>query len=74
MVEDLIKEHQQIRRQVAGLGEKKALSKTLFDLGDLLERHIRREERELFPIFERRVDAAQAQRAKKEIEKILQAG
>lgn len=73
MVEDLIKEHQQIRKQVAGLGEKKALSKTLFDLGDLLERHIRREERELFPIFERRVDVAQAQRAKKEIEKILQA-
>jgi hypothetical protein len=24
----------------------------IFDLGDLLERHIRREERELFPIFE----------------------
>ena len=28
------------------------LAKLIFDLGDLLERHIRKEERELFPLFE----------------------
>jgi hemerythrin-like domain-containing protein len=36
------------------------LAKLIFDVGDLLERHIRKEERELFPLFEARVDAAQA--------------
>jgi len=28
----------------------------IFDLGDLLERHIRREERELFPLFEQHAE------------------
>ncbi len=37
------------------------LAKLIFDLGDLLERHIRKEERELFPLFEAHVDAAQAE-------------
>ena len=71
MVEDLIEEHKQIREQVVRLEEKAGLSKMLFDLGDLLERHIRREERELFPIFEDRVAAADAGRVRKEIETIL---
>lgn len=71
MLEDLIEEHKQIREQVVRLEEKAGLSKMLFDLGDLLERHIRREERELFPIFEDRVAAADAGRVRKEIETIL---
>lgn len=71
IVEDLIREHKQIRRGVEGLEEETTLAKSLFDLGDLLERHIRREERELFPIFENRVDAAQAEQAKERIERIL---
>ncbi len=37
------------------------LAKLIFDLGDLLERHIRKEERELFPLFEAHVDEAQAE-------------
>lgn len=71
MVEDLIEEHRQLRNEMARLEEKEKLSKALFDLGDLLERHIRREERELFPLFENRVGAAEAERVKEEIEKIL---
>jgi len=71
MVEDLIEEHRQIRNEIARLEEKEKLSKALFDLGDFLERHIRREERELFPLFENRVGASEAERVKEEIEKIL---
>ena len=71
MVEELIEEHKQIRKEVARLEEKAGLSKILFDLGDLLERHIRREERELFPLFDNHVAAADAERAKEGIEKIL---
>ncbi len=71
MVEDLIEEHRQIRDGMARLEEKEKLSKALFDLGDLLERHIRREERELFPLFENRASATEAEKAGKEIEKIL---
>ena len=74
MVEELIKEHEQIHQEVGRLEEKAGLSKTLFDLGDLLERHIRREERELFPLFENRASATEAERAGKEIEKILGSG
>ena len=73
ILEDLIEEHKQIRSQVARLEEKAGLSKILFDRGDLLERHIRREERELFPLFENHVDEAGAERAKKEIERVLKA-
>jgi hemerythrin-like domain-containing protein len=42
-------------------------------LGDLLERHIRREEHELFPLFESHVPAVQAEEAKERIEEILAA-
>ena len=46
-----------VRQLEAGTG----LAKLIFDLGDLLERHIRKEERELFPLFEAHVDEAQAE-------------
>ncbi|MBI4487483.1 MAG: hemerythrin domain-containing protein [Deltaproteobacteria bacterium] len=71
LMEDLLKEHEQIRKGVGRLEGDASLSKILFDLGDLLERHIRREERELFPLFESRVPAVQAEEAKGRIEKIL---
>lgn len=70
-IEDLLREHGQIREQVERLEEKTTLSKALFDFGDLLERHIRREERELFPIFENQVAPAAAKRVGQEIEKVL---
>ena len=72
MIADLLEEHEQIRNRVGELEGNKVLSKLLFDLGDLLERHIRREERELFPLFENHVGEADAERIKKEIEGILQ--
>lgn len=71
LIDDLIKEHEQIRKGVGRLEGEASLSKILFDLGDLLERHIRREERELFPLFENHVAPADAERIKEEIGKIL---
>lgn len=72
LVEDLLREHEQIRQGVTHLADG-GVSKILFDLGDLLERHIRREERELFPLFESRVPAVQAEEVKGKIEKVLAA-
>lgn len=71
ILEALLREHVQIRESVARLEEDSSLGKLLFDLGDLLERHIRKEERELFPLFESRATPAQAEKLKAEIEKIL---
>lgn len=71
LVEDLLEEHAQIRKGAGSLEGDSGLSKILFDLGDLLERHIRCEERELFPLFENHVAVAEAERVKEEIEKIL---
>lgn len=71
LIESLLREHEEIRRGVTQLEKEPNLSKILFDFGDLLERHIRREERDLFPLFERRVMASDAERAREEIEKIL---
>ena len=71
LIEDLIREHQQIRAEVGRLEGKGSLAKVLFDLGDLLERHIRREERELFPLFENHVVGVDAERLGTKIEMIL---
>lgn len=71
LIEELLKEHEQIRDCVDRLEENAGLAKLLFDLGDLLERHIRREERELFSLFERYVTAAEAESMGREMEKIL---
>jgi hemerythrin-like domain-containing protein len=43
----------------------------IFDLADLLERHIRKEERELFPLFEAQFDDAAAERIGVELKKML---
>lgn len=71
LIEELLTEHERIRDVTDRLAESSALAKLLFDLGDLLERHIRREERELFPLFERHVPAAEAEGVRREMEKIL---
>lgn len=73
LIENLSEEHRQIRRMAARLENSANLSKGLFDLGDLLERHIRREERELFPLFEKHVAEIEAKRVKGEIERMLEA-
>jgi iron-sulfur cluster repair protein YtfE (RIC family) len=61
MLDELVRQHQQLRQSMAQIEAGTGLAKVLFDLGDLLERHIRTEERELFPLFEANVDAAQAE-------------
>lgn len=71
LLDDLLRDHEQLRAFAAELGEGKDLAKILFDAGDLLERHIRREERELFPLFEKHVGASDGARLKAEIERIL---
>jgi len=61
MIDELIKNHDQIRKAVPQLETGMGLAKLVFDLGDLLERHIRKEERELFPLFENNLTAGQAE-------------
>jgi hemerythrin-like domain-containing protein len=72
LIEALVDEHRKMRGAVLGLEEDTDLSKALFDFGDLLERHIRREERELFPLFEKHVTQEDAGRVKREIEEVLE--
>ena len=71
MVDRLVREHQQLRDAVAWLDTQSGLSKLVFDFGDLLERHIRKEERELFPLFEQHVGATGAEAVGAEINKFL---
>lgn len=71
LIEGLLAEHGQMRESARRLEQEKDLAKLLFDLGDLLERHIRREERELFPLFENRIPAVQAESVKTKMEGIL---
>jgi hemerythrin-like domain-containing protein len=71
MIDELLRDHGQIRQAIPQLEGETGLAKLLFDLGDLLERHIRKEERELFPLFEQHVDGRQAETVGEEIKKIL---
>src|ERR1044071_4045221 len=56
LIQDLVAEHERIRTAERGLQSETGLAKLLFDAGDLLERHIRKEERELFPLVEKRLN------------------
>jgi hemerythrin-like domain-containing protein len=73
MLDELISQHEQLRQAAAQLAAGSGLAKSIFDLGDLLERHIRREERELFPLFEAHIDAIKAESIGVELKKILDA-
>lgn len=74
LVDELLGQHEQLRRAVPKLEAGSGLAKLIFDVGDLLERHIRKEERELFPLFEAHVDAAKAESAGVELKNILDEG
>jgi len=74
IVDQLVREHHQLRDGVAQLDTDAGLGKLVFDFGDLLERHIRKEERELFPLFDQHVGATGAETVGDEIKKILEAG
>ena len=71
IINDLAREHNEIHLGVAQLKAGAGLAKRIFDLGDLLERHIRREERELFPLFEQYATARQVETIGGELRKIL---
>ena len=71
LLDELLGQHEQLRQAVAEVAAGRGLAKLIFDLGDLLERHIRMEERELFPLFEAHVDAAQAEMIGSELKRIL---
>lgn len=49
-------EHEEILRRAEALGRRPAVTSAA-ELGDLLSRHVRFEERELFPLLERRLPA-----------------
>jgi len=53
LIDELLKDHEQLRKWEGCLEEDKGLAKVLFDLGDLLERHIRREERKRIKVWPR---------------------
>lgn len=71
IVDTLVQDHQQIRQALPQLQIKTGLAKLIFDLGDLLERHIRKEERELFPLFESQFKTADAERIGRELKTVL---
>lgn len=71
IIEQLRREHETIRALVQQLAEESALAKLIFDLGDLLERHIRKEEREFFPLIEKRLDPAAAESMGAAIRRLL---
>lgn len=72
IIDELISDHAQIRQSMTQLEAGTGLAKLIFDLGDLLERHIRREERELFPLFEQHIENAQAETVGAALRKILE--
>jgi hemerythrin-like domain-containing protein len=71
IIDALVQDHQQIRQALAQLELKTGLAKLIFDLGDLLERHIRKEERELFPLFEAQFETGDAERIGRELKTVL---
>ncbi len=72
LVYRLESEHREFRGLVARPADPGGPRKFLFDFGDLLEQHIRSEERRLFPAFETLVPAADAERAGREIKRLLE--
>ena len=73
MLDQLEREHEQLRRLIPELEAGTGLAKLIFDLGDLLERHIRKEERELFPLFEAHVDKEKAEQMRVKLNELLKA-
>ena len=71
MIDELMRDHEQIRATASQLEAGVASAKLIFDLGDLLERHIRKEERDLFPLFEQHTDPEKAEAIGAAIKKIL---
>jgi hemerythrin-like domain-containing protein len=73
LVAQLENEHREFRAKLSSDERLSEPKKFLFDFGDLLERHIRREERELFPMFEELIPSDEADRIGVEIKRMLKA-
>lgn len=58
-IDELLRQHDELRQLAVKIAAGSGLAKLIFDAGDLLERHVRKEERELFPLFESHGDSAQ---------------
>ena len=71
IINQLLREHQELRSAMPNLEAETGLGKVIFDLGDLLERHIRKEERELFPLFEQHLDLFDVETVGERIKNIL---
>ena len=71
IIDQLLDDHRRIRATIPRLEAGSGLGKVLFDLGDLLERHIRKEERELFPLYEERADDVNVDTVAAELKKVL---
>lgn len=72
LIADLMRDHESVRLAVPKLQANVGLGKVIFDLGDLLERHIRREERELFPLFEQHAAAIGADETAEKLTNFLE--
>jgi hemerythrin-like domain-containing protein len=72
LITELLEQHNEMRHLIAELEhpDSVAVGSTLQQLGEVLERHIRCEERELFPFFERNIAEVTAQHVGKEIQRI----
>jgi iron-sulfur cluster repair protein YtfE (RIC family) len=71
LIEALSRDHNDVRQALPDLKAGRALAKLIFDLGDLLERHIRKEERELFPLFEIHADQLDAENVGADIRRLV---
>jgi iron-sulfur cluster repair protein YtfE (RIC family) len=71
LIDELLGDHARLRSFLPRLADDAGLAKLLFDASDLLERHIRREERELFPLFEKHADGALAAKVAGELAAIF---
>jgi hemerythrin-like domain-containing protein len=71
-IETLLEQHGEIKRRVREFEEadEKRLAQQLREFGDLLDKHIRIEEDELFPIFEKSIPSNLAARVGEDIERI----
>jgi hemerythrin-like domain-containing protein len=71
-IETLLNQHKEITARVESLkeSEQTSLKGKLKEFGELLDRHIRIEEEDLFPAFERSIPKGIAEEVGKEIERI----
>ncbi|MFN8008034.1 MAG: hemerythrin domain-containing protein [Terriglobia bacterium] len=69
VVEELIREHRELKRLVHDLGQarERQLAPLLREFADLLEAHIRKEERVLFPIYEQKLSVEIAEQVGAEV-------